>query len=370
MSEVKLINMFIISSHITSTNRMLVLVLVGVAIAILASCNQTISHDLPSPWVRSLSFVDSDYAWISTKSGQAFRTTNGGTNWKILPLQASNKVERLFFLDTKAGWIVNRKGEVWHTIDGGDTWALLAVLNRDSQETYLTPLEEVFFIDPSHGWIINSTSLWRTENGGKDWQRSYPSNNPQEITELVYCGKFATTQHGWLGAENGVVYVTDDGGSTWKAKKITAESVSFIDTGDTGSSSGWLIATDGKIYSTKDNGNTWAMQSDALSDGMQMIGSAYFVSKMDGWVVGKVPTYYSTDSGEIESKQLAMAFRTTNAGNLWKRIIIDEQEETYWRVYFANKDHGWVIGTKQLYRTEDGGASWSVSFSEATSGGR
>ena len=119
---------------------LLIFCLVIVTITIPTSCGG-LSHDMTSPWVRSLSAVDADHAWFSIKSGQMFRTTNGGGTWDNVPLQAGNKAEMVYFLDHQLGWMVNRKREVWQTADGGNTWTLLASLTKGGEDDYLIPLK-------------------------------------------------------------------------------------------------------------------------------------------------------------------------------------------------------------------------------------
>jgi photosystem II stability/assembly factor-like uncharacterized protein len=349
------------------------LISVSVTVAILTSCDSmhshTITHESPLPSVHSLSSIGADYAWLTTKSGRLFRTTNGGKTWNITPLRPGNEAKILFFLDAKLGWMVSRKREIWHTIDSGDTWTLLTSLKNDSADDYVIPPEDIYFVDPSHGWITDPTTVWRTENGGKNWQCYYPSSNSQGISELRYCNKFATTQYGWLGGDHGATYVTSDGGKTWQANTLGSGDTPFSDAGLIESKHAWLIATDGTLYFSEDYGKAWKLQSDALNYSDCIILSAYFVSETHGWAVGRPPASYSNNHDTPHGQLSGLAFHTTNGGESWRRIIIDKDETVYWRVYFANKDQGWVIGTKKLYRTEDGGASWSVSFDESTSGG-
>jgi photosystem II stability/assembly factor-like uncharacterized protein len=326
-----------------------------------------ITRDMTSPWVRSLSVVGSDYAWLSTKSGQIFRTTNGGVTWDSVPLQAGNKAEMVYFFNHQLGWMVNRKREVWQTSDGGNAWTLLASLTKGGEDDYIIPLNDIWFIDSSHGWIIDSTSVWRTEDAGRSWERYYPTNNSQGVNELIYCGRFATTKNGWLGGDHGVIFITSDGGRTWLAKELASADISFSDTGIVDSSYGWLVATDGTLYSSKDQGKTWTAQSNALNDDSHVVLSASFISKTDGWAVGRTPSSRLPDRDAPSGQQPGLAFRTVNGGESWRAITIEKPETIYWRVCFINKDQGWITGTNQLYRTNDGGNTWSVSLHNATS---
>ena len=228
----------------------------------------------------------------------------------------------------------------------------------------------MWFIDASHGRIVDSTSVWRTEDAGRNWGRYYPANNSQGVNELIYCGRFTTAQSGWVGGEHGVIFTTSNGGKTWTAKELASADTSFSDTGTVGSSYGWLIATDGTLYSSEDHGKTWAIQSNALNDDSHVILSASLTSKTDGWAVGRISRLRPYDRDNSDHRQPGLAFGTINGGESWRAAIISQTETIYWRVYFINKDQGWIIGTNQLYRTNDGGNTWSVSLSDTTSTGK
>src|SRR5215813_11269389 len=70
--------------------------LTSILVIVLALCGRmpsSHSHQYVTPWVRSISCAGSDYAWFSTRSGEVFRTTNGGDTWSKIPLQSGNKAE-------------------------------------------------------------------------------------------------------------------------------------------------------------------------------------------------------------------------------------------------------------------------------------
>src|ERR1044072_1715549 len=81
------------------------------------------------------------------------------------------------------------------------------------------------FINETHGWAMTLGSLYRTEDGGKSWERL--SQEPEKDARFT-AFTFVDELHGWLSivrmdsAESygvgisSVIMITEDGGSTWK----------------------------------------------------------------------------------------------------------------------------------------------------------
>src|SRR5262249_36195305 len=258
-------------------NKILLYCCLSMLVATLSSCERMLSshsRQIMSPWLHSISYSGSGYAWVSTNSGEIYRTTNGGDTWKKISLKMDNKAEKVYFLNSYLGWMINHKWEVWKTIDGGDSWTLIAKLKNTIEDKYILPVNAFWFIEPSRGWILDSGSIWRTEDSEQNWKAYQPAFSSQRIGELIYCGIFATPKTGWLGGGHGLMYITSDGGKTWGSKELGSAETSFIDTGTIDSSHGWLLATNGTLYVTKDQGKNWAMQSDVLDDNRHFMLSA------------------------------------------------------------------------------------------------
>src|SRR5262249_41166266 len=271
---------------ICRSNKALMCICISIMVIALVSCggmSSSHSHQQVTPWIRSISCVGPDHAWLSTRSGDVFSTTNGGNIWSKTSLQAGNQAEMVYFLDSQSGWMINRKREVWKTVDGGNKWMLITNLGSLEKDKYGMPVNDMWFLGPSLGWIVDSTAIWRTEDTGQNWQPYYPAYYPKEMAELIFCGRFATPQIGWLGGTHGIIFLTSDGGKTWESKELGPENSSFIATGIIGSNYGWLMSSDGTLYFSKDQGKSWTMQSDVLNDERHIITSASFVSEIEGW---------------------------------------------------------------------------------------
>lgn len=144
---------------------------------------------------------------------------------------------------------------------------------------------------------FSGNTLWKTLDGGKNWQQISPDLTRKiwEIPDSV--GKFKSsakpTQRGviytiapsfqdinriWVGTDDGLIHLTTDGGKTWKditPKPITAwQKISIIDAGHFDANTAYaavntLRLDDNRphIYRTHDGGKTWKEIVNGIPDG-------------------------------------------------------------------------------------------------------
>jgi photosystem II stability/assembly factor-like uncharacterized protein len=192
----------------------------------------------------------------SGNSGHVFRTANGGGSWfeATPPMIASSapEVGTLgavgFFLNADTAWVTYQFPDspkvpvnpvVWKTTDGGRTWQASFPLNAsDLNEIYF--VSDVFFATPSAGWILihvgagmnhDYVALYRSTDGGANWSRVI---NPYTDEGIQGCSKtgiiFSDGSNGWLtGNCNGVapgalLFQTGDGGATWNSISLSTPS--------------------------------------------------------------------------------------------------------------------------------------------------
>jgi photosystem II stability/assembly factor-like uncharacterized protein len=140
-------------------------------------------------------------------------------------------VTRLEYRMNHGGRGKGMNGILYHTTDGAISWE--PIFNAD-QESYL----QVQFTDSDHGWVVADPlagtsddyfTIYRTENGGQDWEKG---DAPAEIPGLqlytISAVYFTSPEVGWaVGAGQGtinyktVILGTTDGGKTWQADPFT-----------------------------------------------------------------------------------------------------------------------------------------------------
>jgi photosystem II stability/assembly factor-like uncharacterized protein len=120
--------------------------------------------------IYDLSFVNKDTGWICTNNpfdGGVYKTTNGGLSWN--QQQFDQNTYKLFFINKDTGWYCTNvsSGKLWRTIDGGNNWNL--------QYTAPSPITYLFFINQYKGWIragVNALATMYTTDGGFSWSNA------------------------------------------------------------------------------------------------------------------------------------------------------------------------------------------------------
>ncbi|GGO02126.1 WD40/YVTN/BNR-like repeat-containing protein [Saccharibacillus kuerlensis] len=118
-----------------------------------------------------------------------------------------------------------------------------------------------------------------------------------------------------------------------------------------------------RMYLTENNGKNWTPLSPseqvAFSTVPEYSKDIFFTDPSHGWVV--------RSSGSSEE---TLVLRTTDGGSNWALATLGRTEEVPASIYFVDNQRGWLMTTrtsesagredKTLYRTADGGESWTT----------
>lgn len=214
------------------------------------------------------------------------------------------------------GWAVGVNGTVLKRLSQGN-WEL-----RDIGASAYD-LNHVFFLDSNlnYGWIVGQRksddvgAVWRTVDGGTSWNGPIFINPPLPVPTPFLRVAFATQYIGYIGAANGYILKTADGGQTWTPtpSKPSPFSENFY----------------GLWVDPSNSNQLWA----------------------------------SSDAGGIVGGSSAQRIvKTTDGGQNWTRYPVTDTR--YTRGLAALSDFNKVIvplsrtGNPQLMRTSNGGQSW------------
>ncbi|MBL8186525.1 MAG: SPOR domain-containing protein [Acidobacteria bacterium] len=319
--------------------------------------------------LRAVHFVDSMTGWAAGDAGAVYRTTDGGRTWKPLLSGVSANINFVYFLDWNHGWMIGDSlgkdddGEtvLLSTINGGRTWMIQKIPN----------LLSVHFSDLQNGWAVgrNATVL-RTTNGGNDWKpveeiRSViglpvESSNYNFGFRDVY---FLDANHGWLignfygraQSNIGGLFVTSDGGNTWKRLPLTFQtqhvsgrftpgllhSVRFTDE-NTGSVTGEMRDGENRFFfalHTRDGGKTWEQHRTPS----RATHSTQFLDPTNGWMAAFAPREGSAEAVVYDTSLM----RTDNGGQSWQNDFTAKGSRIR-SIFFLSPYKGWAVGDRGM----------------------
>lgn len=167
--------------------------------------------------------IDANTLVCAATGGQVYTTRDAGESWNIQMVSTSGgDFTDVWFKDNQNGWLTGYVGEpsfrplLFATKDGGASWEELPL-----PEMGIMP-KSVSFVD-GDGWLAGhqrvadgkslpiEAVLLHTTDAGKHWIRIQPGADDPFFSMV----RFSDVQHGWLvGRDN--LYRTEDGGKTWQ----------------------------------------------------------------------------------------------------------------------------------------------------------
>ncbi|HUL13546.1 MAG TPA: hypothetical protein VLU73_15440 [Methylococcaceae bacterium] len=335
------------------------------------------SHVVAAPGLVSIHMLDEQNGW-GINDQQVLRTNDGGVTWYDVSPTKSTQLGYAVsadFLDAHA-WVLvpdandPLSGSLFHSSDAGLTWSTSQVPFGGG---------DLEFLDLKQGWMLASlgagagsmgVAVYQTSDGGQTWTRTY-INDPNQTgagDSLPLGGlKDGLTpvdiKTAWVGGVIYVpgeiyLYVTQDGGQTWKQSivstppgyeqaELETRGPIFVDAKTAylpvtlSSQNGVLLA----MYISRDGGMSWLLTPKLIPQG----GATDFVSTNDGFVWSGSDFYVTHDGAQT-----------------WTTITPDVGfGDSFGGMDFVNPTTGFVLtsdasGARALYKTTDGGATWNI----------
>jgi photosystem II stability/assembly factor-like uncharacterized protein len=282
--------------------------------------------------------------------------TEQGSMYSQVPLPA----EGIFgaqVLDRDGG-IVYSHDHLWITADRGGNWQPLSI-PRLGEGGFIT---EVYFLSRAFGWlVVSGTAVFLTDDGGKTWRSSSVGADRPVITKLFF---LPSAETGWAagavsrGAGTAariepVVFVTRDRGHTWTGQSVPSN------VGSEFHQIGFLSALDGfaldnKVYYSRDGGVTWFRSTVPKSFGVRASARFPDVARAAAFS-GERTVWVSFDSGPYGGFLL----RSCDSGVTF-RLMSRSSRVSFHQLQFVSPQQGWAVDRSgTLYATADGGHSWT-----------
>jgi photosystem II stability/assembly factor-like uncharacterized protein len=313
---------------------------------------QTCSFSFELP--RTAEFRGTNFVWIVPSSGALMYTRDGGGSWSEIGADTIGGFLMLSFADENNGWAINWSGQLWKTETGGQNWNKFEGDSSQGAPPFAAAVD-FKLVDKLHGWMLGPFQIWRTADGGHTWQSYAPTNYYYHFFSFFPLDPYEV----WVGGLGGVVYHIEEGGERWEEvqpgpeRNEASEEIEFRDVFFISKDVGWANGLEGELFRTLDGGKNWRPLSFSIPGEGWAINSIYFLNRNDGWAVGWGP-----DNNVYENKG-AIVLQTADGGLSWKEVDIKHDESSYELVSFSDSQNGWMLSRRNVYRTVDGGKTWS-----------
>ena len=307
--------------------------------------------DSGATWVRKFPDSANDVVWLDASTAVAtvgvsiYRSTNAGETWTPAPSQISTGLLDLTLLPN--GFIagVSGKGDAWRSTDGGLNWT--QTLHGIGA---LPSPWAINFFDNQTGMLVGQGGfIYRTTDAGITWTQLNRGIGGVSFYDIQMFDDNA----GLAVADNGYFIRTTNGGAHWTTGKLEVtgqifgrdESLRAVHIVD----SDFAVAAGpgGVVFKTSDRGLTWQSVGFPNLSGEFFIDDADFVDRNLGFVGGVDlggPDLYRTSDG-------GLSWTPSNVG-VTRVLSLD----------FVDANHGWAISTTSAAarRTTDGGGTWQI----------
>ena len=285
--------------------------------------------------VLSLNFINATTGFGFGTGSVYIKTTDGGSNWyESQPVGASNSSQYFDAAVTPAGTI--------HA--AGSFGAMVRSTNSGADFTYKSSVtdgyvSDIEFINTSTGYAVtgyNHGDILKTTDAGLSWVSQITS-----YTTSIYGISFTNAETGYLAGSISL-YKTTNGGTNWNTVYNSTTNEIFTDIYFTNTNTGYAVGSYSRQMKTTNAGASWTPST--ISGSGSILSSLYFVNETTGYAVG--------DNNA--------AVKTTNAGMNWTTMTVASPFVNLSDVFFTDINNGYISCTNGIYRTTNGGSNWNL----------
>ncbi|HKQ73828.1 MAG TPA: YCF48-related protein [Blastocatellia bacterium] len=322
--------------------------------------------------LRAIYFVDSMTGWAAGDAGAVFRTTDGGRNWKPLLSGAAANIDFITFIDWNHGWMLGESGgKMGEETESGNILLITTNGGRTWTRKPLPNVTSLYFTDLKTGWAVGRNStLLKTTDGGLEWSKVESIEKligaPIESSNYNFGFSdvnFTDAEHGWVignfygraRSDIGGIFMTSDGGVTWKRVPVTFQtqhnsgrftsgmlhSIHFSDS-NTGSVTGEMYDGDGRFFfalHTRNGGLTW----NQIRTPSRATHNSQFLDPANGWTAAFAPREGGAEAVVYDTTLM----RTENGGMSWRNDFIARGRRIR-GVFFLSPNKGWAVGDRGM----------------------
>ncbi len=367
-------------------------------------------------WIASIAIAPTPpgSVYVGSDVGGVYKSTNDGENWVIENNGLTNYDIRSIAFDPQNPSVVYvaTTGGVFKSTDGGENWLAKRNGFPDIEKwSYSAPVSALA-VDPDNPDILyagigrereeshGQGTIYKSVDGGENWFIVNTGPSAMDSSAIIHSIAIdpSSTSTLYTGTDKGL-YKSTDGGANWIAKNDglpvysgeTAPTVRKVIVNPLESSTLYVTVrakpnTDpwqGGVYKSTDGGESWVARSNGLAnyaggpDVDPMTTSNYRDMVIDpnnpetlyvgDFSYGSAGVYKTTDGGNSwvsttnptgPNQNMDLGWSWANS-NVWS-LAIDPSNPS--RLYFGTG--------MALFKTGDGGDSWSQAYTRETESGK
>jgi photosystem II stability/assembly factor-like uncharacterized protein len=288
--------------------------------------------ELPTGIINQAMYVETDNTiYVSSLSG-IFKTINGGSTWSNVHSWPQNRSTYHFYsINASELILAGFGGQIYKTVNNGSSWTEV-----NSGFGYVTGMD---VLSSSEIWAIGSSNLNSTvmhsTNGGENW---HLTTAPAGISAI----DFVDPSTGFAIGNSGLVK-TADGGQTWTVKNasITNGKIVAIDPLNV-----HVLSNNNTVHNSFDGGETWSTGS--FNVALPLVVFPLYDMEFTSTLIGRL----SGDSGYV--------YYTSDGGVNWIKNTTLVTSIDLPECFYISNNIGWHSTLDIVYKTTNGGASWST----------
>ncbi|MGE5845901.1 MAG: T9SS type A sorting domain-containing protein [Ignavibacteria bacterium] len=361
--------------------------------------SQTLLHPaFPSQPINDAHYINDSEVIFVNSSGCIYKSYDGGSTWELKKFYQNSYLSEIGFINDITGFVRIANTEpgflgLIFTQDGGETWEdrPLSIFPTD---TYLPITESLILKTTNEGEIQrldNFFDAWDTTfkvptfiDSGYDYINIIPYGSIKKLIKLndnklmALCTNENAFSFRLIQDSLSYILTSTDLGLSWDTTWIGLKHI-INDIVFTDDSTSWMIS-DSLLFKSTNGGVSWNLQPayydghfyrNLLTEGEQiylLTNTNSFVKSTDlgdTWsnVVLDFPGFlwsmvFNGNSGFIFGETL---FKTSDTGETWENLNQYTRNDIYDLDFISTKE-GLAFGNKGVYKTYDGGSTWSLKF--------
>lgn len=273
---------------------------------------------------------------------------NSGEYWDAIGTIGGVNVD---FPSENVGYVSCRSGAtMYKTTNGGETWQVLTTPSTDQY----AGIYGMYFFDENTGFISEvfaPANIYKTIDGGLTWIESCPLSIATSIINDI---EFSSPQNGVAAAWYGQCVHTADGGTSWSLAtydKDYGSSVDYNGVSFSDSLTGYMVGEQATILKTTDGGASWVtLNTRGVLDTVGSIGMCI------------MKDVYALNENDVIVTSTTGIYRSTDGGTTWTQVFTASAGH----IDFDSSTHGFAtaeqvnpnLALNNMYETDNGGATW------------